>query len=173
MNHILLPQRLFVTLPDLRLGAALARPVFLFFPGTAGTSFPSSSSSSSAAAPGSGPSVLPVGNSTGVSCPPDSRDTVSSSLLRSSSSVLLRKSCAAASSSVGSSGRWSSSSPLGATADCAEFTFVTTSASLEEGLSPEELPEDSVGGPGLSAAQRSSLEDATALSFGPSVSLYL
>lgn len=47
--------------------------------------------------------------------------------------------------------------------DCTEI--VTTPVSSEEGFSAEELLEDSVGGPGLSAAQRGSLEDATALPF--------
>lgn len=156
-----------MTLPDLRLGAAFALPPFLFFPGTAGTSFPSSSSSSSAAAPGCGSSVLPAGTSTGVSWTPWSNDTVSSSLLSSSSSVPLQSSCAAASGSAWSSGRWSSVSPQTATVDCSEFTCVATP------VSPEELPGDSAGGPGLSgAAQRGSLEDAFSSSVGLSVSLY-
>lgn len=55
--------------------------------------------------------------------------------------------------------------------DCTEF--LTTPVSSEEGFSAEELLEDSVGGPGLSAAQRGSLEDSTALPFSLRISLYL
>lgn len=47
--------------------------------------------------------------------------------------------------------------------DCTEFA--TSSVSSEDGSSAEGLLEESVGGPGLSAAHRGSLEDATALPF--------
>ncbi|KAF1377587.1 hypothetical protein PFLUV_G00202330 [Perca fluviatilis] len=168
--HILsVTQRLFVALPDLRLGFAF--PVPFFFPGTAGASLSSSSlfaSSAASAGSESGSSLLPAGSSAGLSRTTETWDVGSSFLMwrLSSWSVLpvLVAEVLTESFEVGSGSAfcWFSVCRVSVMMGWMEFRLVTKPVSSEREFSSVQSVVVSVTGLMLSAARRDSLEDSTA-----------